>query len=162
MNATMRNATISLSIYLSFVTGHAALAQLTKLPDRTPAQPKSAHYNKDSFKKLDQVPSNFPVPIYSSNVTSTNCQEATSLTGIHSIAALIQTKDPPLTAFEWYKAEVPSMGFDDLKVPQPTGAPAGFEVYVIKARKAGQILSITCSRLPKFPQTIINITVTAK
>jgi hypothetical protein len=125
-------------------------------------QSKVHHYNKDSFKKLEQAPSNFPVPLYKSNVVSTNCQEATSLSGMHSIAAMIQTSDPPLTAFEWYQSEVASEGFDNLKVPQPSGLPAGVEVYIIKARKPGQVLAISCSRMPKLPQTLINITVTAK
>ena len=158
----MRNATISISMFLSLVAGNAGLAQLTKLPDQKTPQAKSQHYNKDSFKKLDQAPSNFPVPLYKSNVVSTDCQEATSLSGMHSIAAIIRTNDPPLTAFEWYQSEVRSEGFDDLKIPQPTGLPGGFEVYYLKARKPGQALLISCSRMPKLPQTVINITVTAK
>jgi hypothetical protein len=162
MNAILRNATISVSIFLSLVAGNAGLAQLTKLPDQKPPLPSKQHYTKDSFKKLEQVPSNFPVPLYKSNVVATDCQEATSLTGIHSITAVIRTNDPPLTPFEWYQSEVRSEGFDDLKVPQPTGMPAGVSVYYLKARKPGQLLTLSCSRMPKYPQTVISITVTAK
>jgi hypothetical protein len=162
MSLFTRTATISLSIILSLVTGNATLGQLTKLPSNQPAPSKTNHYNKDSFKQLQQVPSNFPVPLYSSNVISTNYQEATSLNGVHSIAAMIRTSDPPTRAFQWYQSAVPAQGFDVLKLPQPQGLPAGVEAYIIKARKPGEVLSISCCRLPKSPATVINVTVTAK
>jgi len=164
ISSHFKSVVAAVVISIGYLSSQGVQAQLTNVNKQKPPGPPH-QYTKDSFKVQKQVPSNFPAPVYASNVVSTSYQETASIKGLRSMAAIIKTSDPPQTAYQWYQSSLPSFGYEIYppKVTQAIPAPpAGVEYYTIKAHKDGQFLYVSCSRLPKHPDTAINVTITAQ
>jgi hypothetical protein len=148
-------------VITSAVSSNAVFSQGTHPVNRgKPTKP--ALYTTDSYKRFDQPPSNFPVPIYTSNVKSAVYGEATAKDGRHSITATIKTTDQPAIAFQWYQQAVQTSGFEMYKTdPSKMRLPANIQMFNIVADKGDQRLFLSCSHFPQLPETVISITITS-
>lgn len=133
----------------------------------TPAE--KAEMKRDSQQKLQQVltgsaihpssqfPANFPVGAYPNNVVKTNFIGATK--GRPAAAAVIVTKDPPNTVFDWYQSACKKAGFNvQAHRPSPVGKAARADkTYVVNATKDKQQLYIFCMQDPKAAATRVSM-----
>lgn len=104
-----------------------------------------------------EIPTNFPVPTYPSNVLKTNFSN--SIKGAPTAAATILTKDSPETAFEWYRSFFSKNNWS-LKTPTTKalsnyGQPGQF--YFLTAEKDRNQLYVFCTPDPSNDGTLINI-----
>ena len=142
------------------LAGNAALAQLTKLPDGA-VPPKHHLYPKGSFKRLQQAPANFSVPLYTSNVSATNFSEVRSVEGVYTAMAAIQTSDSVGSCYQWYQSGIQSAGWQ-LNTPAMQNIPNNAQVLSLRATRQNEKLSISCIHLPTLKDTTIHISITVK
>lgn len=91
-----------------------------------------------------ELPLNFPIPPYKSNVEKTSFSHSTK--GSPTAAATIITKDSAKTVFEWYQDRCKEAGWR-VKIPTSQAmSKIGKEgqMYMIDARKENQQLYVFC------------------
>jgi hypothetical protein len=103
------------------------------------------------------IPVNFPLPVYSSNVLSTNFTATTK--GPPRAKAIILTSDSPSTAINWYQAECRRANWDT-RVPNAAAA-AKLQKhgpdYMLDAQRGREEVVIECSRPTNQTSTLISI-----
>lgn len=138
------------------VSASPAVAQTYQ--NATPEVMKSveAYKSKENLTKLlsekyhlamsDSWPSNFPLPVYTSNLVSKNFSHSTK--GRPTAGAMLITKDQPKTVFDFYnsackranwKVRVPSD--KALALLNKTG-----EMYILTAEQGKQSIYLTCRK----------------
>lgn len=103
------------------------------------------------------IPTNFPIPSYSSNVVRKIF--STSTTGVASASATIFTKDQPDRVYSWYKDSCKSAGWAILS-PNPQGGTKiskSGPLYLIEAKKDRQRATILCRPDKKTGGTTVGI-----
>ena len=147
------------------VASHRGLAQGHTEP--TPAEKQKIDdartAKRDSFKIAGvhhtvKLPSNFPLPVYSSNVFDTNF--ANSVKGTPVAQAIIMTKDPAKTVFDWYKTQCASSGWQ-VRTPKQSAMSAkekSGQLFIMNALKGEQQSTVMCTTTAKHPNTVISIT----
>ncbi|MCA9803636.1 MAG: hypothetical protein KC777_16805 [Cyanobacteria bacterium HKST-UBA02] len=105
-------------------------------------------------KMSDKIPTNFPIPTYPRNVTSTAFMHSTQ--GSSSATATICTTDPPAGVFDWYQAACKSRGWN-VMVPS-SKAKAEQSVYILNATKAKHQVYLTCQKNPSGNGAMVSIT----
>ena len=98
----------------------------------------------DGVHRSDTVPSNFPIPVYKSNVTSTTFFNSTR--GSASASLSITTKDKPDVVYQFYQSSLSRNGWKT-QVPTPEA--------LAKIAKTGQYFLITGTKdIQTFTMTI--------
>jgi hypothetical protein len=151
---------------LSFCAPICAFAEATK--DKPTDNPKSskesAQSKRDSVKLKGgyhlgtKVPTNFPLPVYSSNVIDTCFANSTKGTPTASLNIL--TKDSANAAFAWYKAQCAATGWQ-VRMPKESAKSdkeKKGQLFILNAIKGEQSSMVMCSQSTKHPNTVINIT----
>lgn len=105
------------------------------------------------------IPKNFPVPVYTSNVSKTNFIHSTK--GNPSASANIITSDDPAKVFKWYQAVCQR---DKWKMQVPTDklratTKMDSNFYMLDATKQHHRIMIYCYKNPdpRQPGSIVNI-----
>jgi hypothetical protein len=146
----------------------SCFAQQAPATKPKPFHPKSFNAGQDK-QKFDEVmahysvnfnksfPSNFPIPPYSSNVTSTGFFNTTK--GPPTAGGTISTKDQPQAVFDWYKRYC-----DDNKWAVKTPSAQVLDkmgqtgrLYYLDARKERQEIRIFCLRDARTQGTNVRI-----
>jgi len=112
--------------------------------------PGGMHYSR-------QVPANFPLPVYKSNVVTTSFINPTN--GALTANANIVTKDPPQTVFDWYRNECTRAGWI-IAIPSDKimqFAKTKKKVYIMNVAKEGQGGRIICYSSPDKVGTSVNV-----
>jgi hypothetical protein len=150
------------SVLSSVMSSNPALSQGTNGASNTTQQiPRG--YKGGAFTKLQQLPSNFPLPAYTSNVISADYSEQARKTGKSNFNAFIRTSDNPAVPFQFYKSAVAANTRFELAKNVPEHLEGqGREYYYIVAQNESERLSIVCSRMPKDNATTVAITVFQK
>jgi hypothetical protein len=103
-------------------------------------------------------PTNFPVPVYTSNVIQTNFSNSTK--GQPTAAATLLTKDPPERVFEFYQSALTRNKWA-VRVPSPKARAEmniGNDYYFLSAELGKQSIELTCSGNSKANTTFLSIT----
>jgi hypothetical protein len=125
-------------------------------PDRLKLPGSDLQYSR-------RIPTNFPLPIYKSNLTKTAFFNSTKGVPMTAVANIV-TKDSPKTVFDWYSHEceranwkviIPSAKLMDLK--KTPG-----EFYMLSAFKNEQTARILFYPGPKNVGTSVNVQWTSK
>ncbi len=159
----------TLSVFLAFfvtaICSHRGLAQGHTEPTAAEKQKivDALTAKRDSFKIAGvhhtvKLPSNFPLPVYSSNVFDTNF--ANSVKGTPVAQAIIMTKDPAKTVFDWYKTQCASSGWQ-VRTPKESAMSAkekSGQLFILNALKGEQQGTVMCTSTAKHPNTVISIT----
>lgn len=115
--------------------------------------------NISGMEQSEQAPPNFPVPVYTNNVTSSNFVKTSN--GKNPVmSATIITNDAPSMPSLWYQSLLTKSGWQLSDTSKDTSKlPAGQQnsIFLIKATKTGLDLSITCIKAKKAPYTVISI-----
>lgn len=105
------------------------------------------------------IPKNFPVPVYTSNVSKTNFIHSTE--GNPSASANIITSDDPAKVFKWYQAVCQR---DKWKMQVPTDklratTKMDSNFYMLEATRQHHRIMISCYKNPdpRQPGSIVNI-----
>jgi hypothetical protein len=132
-----------------------------KLPtERSPR--RDFHPKIDGLQQSDEIPSNFPVPVYPGNVTSKHFVATTK--GHPAAAATIITKDAADTAFAWYQTYCIKQKWA-VKVPKGKARNKMEEegrLYRLMATKGNERMIISCAKDTKGAATLINVSWTTK
>jgi hypothetical protein len=107
------------------------------------------------FKK--NLPDNFPVPKYPSNVTQTNFVYSTK--GVPCASATMITSDSVEKVFDWYQSACKSAGWQ-IKVPANDALAKTAkrpQIFMIQGTRPKEQLSMFCTALKKKPGTTISI-----
>jgi hypothetical protein len=150
----------------SFCVPLCAFAEATKdkPADHAKASQASVQSKRDSVKLKGgyhlstKVPTNFPLPVYSSNVLDTCFENSTK--GTPTAALNIITKDSANAAFEWYKTQCAATGWQ-VRMPKESAKSdkeKKGQLFILNAIKGEQRSIIMCSQSTKHPKTVINIT----
>jgi hypothetical protein len=107
------------------------------------------------FKK--NLPDNFPVPKYPSNVTKTNFIYSTK--GLPAASATISTSDTPQKVFDWYQDACKSAGWQITVPTDDTLAKTSKrgKIYMLRGTRPKEQVSLFCMDSKKKPGTIISI-----
>lgn len=155
--AILLNSTIS-------VAGVCAENPAQVPPEQRAARNKALQAKKNDLfshmgiQQTNQIPVNFPVPAYSSNVVSSNFISTTK--GRPSASATIITRDPPTNVYNFYldacnKASYKVIGHRPKASKKPSAAD---KYYSLTGKKGKQELVILCLQQPKFQGTMISMT----
>jgi hypothetical protein len=104
-----------------------------------------------------QWPTNFPVPVYASNVVQTTFSHSTK--GQPTAAASLITRDAPLRAFEFYQSAL-SRAKWTVRVPSAKARAdlnLGSDYYFLSAEQGKQSIYLTCAASPGSGTTLVNI-----
>jgi hypothetical protein len=105
-----------------------------------------------------QIPVNFPIPMYSSNVMTTNFSNSTK--GRPTAAAMIITRDQPKDVFQWYVDNC-TKSYWSVKIPTPQAMSAITQkqpqFYMFNAKKDNQQIALFCSANKKTTGTLVSI-----
>lgn len=125
------------------------LSRDTKTPPAW-AIPASVHF-------APAAPTNFPIEVYSSNVTSTSFLNSTK--GAASAGLSISTKDSPAVVFQFYQAALRRGGWvaqiPTAEAMAKLGKPG--QIYMIRGQKDKQMVNITMLANASAPGTNITI-----
>lgn len=91
-----------------------------------------------------QVPSNFPVPTYKSNVTVTTFMNSTKGPPVANLSII--TKDSPDTVFQWYQQALKAGGWS-LRIPSAklmAKISSRAQLLMLDASKEQQGVKLTC------------------
>lgn len=147
-------------ICLASLSMPSGICANTQSPSGVPAVKRTPQEILDQipgvkFKK--NLPDNFPVPKYTSNVTLTNFVYSTK--GLPAATATIITSDNVQKVFDWYQGACKGAGWQ-IKVPTDDAlaqtAKRG-KIYMITGTRPKEQFSIFCSALKKKPGTTISI-----
>jgi hypothetical protein len=108
-------------------------------------------------RRSDAIPSNFPIPVYRSNVYNTQFYNSTR--GAASASASISTKDRPDVVYSFYQSQLVSAGWKT-QVPTPEAlAKMGLkgQFYLINGTRDIQAFNITIRPNPQVEGTVVSI-----
>ena len=111
----------------------------------------------DGVKRNDTVPSNFPIPIYRSNVYNTTFYNTTK--GSPSASVSISTKDQPEVVYRFYQSQLVSAGWRT-QVPTPEALAkmgAKGQYYMINGSKEIQVFNLTIRSNPQVAGSVVSI-----
>jgi hypothetical protein len=111
----------------------------------------------EGVKRNDTVPSNFPIPIYRSNVYNTTFYNTTK--GSPSASVSISTKDQPEIVYRFYQSQLISAGWRT-QVPTPEAlAKMGVkgQYYMINGTKEIQVFNLTIRSNPQVAGSVVSI-----
>lgn len=137
-------------------------AQSEKQPEIGKSPRRDFHPKVKGLQQSDEIPSNFPVPAYPSNVTSKHFTSTT--TGHPAAAATMVTTDPAATALAWYQALCIKENWA-VKVPKGKARSRMEEegrLFRLLASKDNQRMVISCAKAAKGTSTHINISWTTR
>jgi len=107
-------------------------------------------------KMSDKIPTNFPIPTYPRNVTSTAFMHTTQ--GSSAATATICTTDPPAGVFDWYQSACKSRGWNVMVPSNKVKAGSDQSYYILNATKAKQQAYLTCQNNPSGKGSMVTIT----
>ncbi len=137
-------------------------AQSEKQPESGKSPRRDFHPKVNGLRQSDEIPSNFPVPAYPSNVTSKHFASTTK--GHPAASATMVTTDPAATAFAWYQALCLKEKWT-VKVPKGKARNKMEEegrLFRLLASKDNQRMVISCAKAAKGTSTHINISWTTR
>jgi hypothetical protein len=163
---------ILLSLIIILTAPSQAVAQVQ---NATPEVLKNIEAYKSSPEKLKKLlsdnyhlsisqdwPKNFPLPAYTSNVTSKSFTHSTK--GRPSAGATLLTSDQPQTVFDFYKSACNRAGWK-VKVPSAKAlaelSTTG-ETYLLNAEQGKQVIFLTCRKNRDPAGTFVSITWTKR
>jgi hypothetical protein len=114
-------------------------------------------FNIPGLHYADDIPTNFPIPTYPSNVTSKHFLNTT--TGSPSASANITTKDQVAVVYDWYKDACKREGWT-YKTPSPNASTKLSKtgpLYMIDAKKERNQVYISCHPNKKAGGTTVTI-----
>ena len=132
----------------------------------TQTPPRSQAVKRTPAEILDQIPGvkfkknlpeNFPVPKYSSNVTMTNFIYSTK--GLPAASATIITSDTAQKVFDWYQDACKGAGWQITVPTDDTLAKTSKrgKIYMLRGTRPKEQVSLFCMDLKKKPGTTISI-----
>ncbi|MFN8553330.1 MAG: hypothetical protein U0103_17790 [Candidatus Obscuribacterales bacterium] len=140
----------------SDVSSLSQTSKVEKSPYKSTEEARLSNHLEGAHISL-KAPSNFPLPVYSSNIISTNFTNTTK--GVPMADLTLITRDDGKGVFEWYKVQCVNMGWQ-VRTPKQsamgTQEKAG-RLFVLNAIKGQQQGNITVSRSVKHPETVINV-----
>ncbi|MBS1998143.1 MAG: hypothetical protein JSS86_17590 [Cyanobacteria bacterium SZAS LIN-2] len=111
-----------------------------------------------TLKYAEEIPVNFPIPAYTSNVTKKRF--ISSVKGTPSASAMIQTRDQIDMVFNWYK-DICKRDNWDFRTPTAEGSTklssTHSRIYMIEGKKEKQMIMIFCNPDKKTGGTTVNI-----
>ncbi len=156
-------SSVLIALSLFTVCADRCLAEAAKEPSPERQKINEANVLKRDNLKVKgvhhtvQIPVNFPLPIYSTNVLSTNFSN--SIKGTPVAAATIVTKDSAKIAFDWYKAQCSASGWQ-VRTPKQSAMSESEkkgQLFILNALKGEQQSTVMCAQSNKHPNTVINI-----
>lgn len=120
---------------------------------------KKAKWLREKFHiaMSKQWPTNFPLPVYNSNVTKTTFSNSTQ--GQPSAAASLITKDAPKQVFDFYQSALIRAKWT-VRLPSQkarTDLNVGNDFYFLSAEQGKQSIYLTCAADPKSNSTFVSI-----
>jgi hypothetical protein len=164
----LKNSKLAKTVFLSTVVSSFLVAS-----ENVCSVAQAWKNQKSSYKTLEEArlnikvkggahialkaPNNFPLPVYASNIISTNFTNTT--TGLPMADLTLVTKDDAKTVFEWYKSQCSGSGWQVRMPKQSAMTPkekAG-RLFLLNAVRGDQQSNISISSGTKHPETIVNI-----
>jgi len=135
-----------------------AQAQQGARPSGQAKEKKPFVFNIPSMHYAEQIPANFPIPAYTSNVTRKRFLN--TIKGPPSASAMIDTKDRVEMVYDWYKDACKRDNWI-YRTPTPQAATkmskSGKPIYMIEATKDKQHVLIFCNPDPKTGGTSVHM-----
>lgn len=147
---------VGLSTLTSDVCSFSQTSKAPKSPYKSTEEARLSNHLDGAHISL-KAPTNFPLPVYSSNIISTNFTNTTK--GLPMADLTLITKDDGKSVFEWYKTQSANMGWQVRSPKQSamtTQEKAG-RLFILNAIKGQQQGTITVSSSVKHPETVINV-----
>lgn len=145
-------------LFSLLVCRHNCFAQTVKIeksPYKT-AEEARTNLGIENTQTSTKIPTNFPLPVYSSNIISSNFTNTTK--GLPLADLTLLTRDAPKTVYDWYKSQCAGSGWN-VKTPKQSvmseREKAG-QLFIINASKGEQQSSLTISAI-KSGETTVNI-----
>ena len=126
-----------------------------------------AYKSKESINKLlsetyhvaisDTWPTNFPLPVYTSNLVSKSFSHSTK--GKPTAGAMLITSDQPKTVFDFYNAACKRTNWN-VRVPSAKALAElnkSGEMYILNAVQGKQTIYLTCRRTRENNGTLVSI-----
>lgn len=142
------------------VSGQTQAQGQTAAPASGQAKPVAqpvAERKIPGLKLTAGIPTNFPVPKYTSNVLNTTFSNSTK--GAPTAAANIVTRDEPQKVFDWYQSTMKNDGWN-IKVPTAKAMAAyakSGQFFMLRATKAKSEVSVFVIKGEKQSNTAISI-----
>jgi len=153
------NANSTLCFLFLLSSNSACFSQTAKI-EKSPYKTTEEMRTKNKIDGLQvsvKAPSNFPLPVYASNIISTNFSNTTKGAPMADLTLL--TKDDTKTVFEWYKTQCSNTGWQVRTAKQSamSAKDKAGRLFILNAIKGEQQGTITVSSNGKHPETVINI-----
>jgi len=120
-------------------------------------QKMESAFSAKGLRLSPEIPTNFPVPVYPSNVITKNFTTTTRAPIVAT--ALMVTKDQPKTAYQWYLSYCTRDSWT-IRTHKPnvmSKMEKDGNMYMFNAEKSDKQLNFYCMRTPKGTGTTINI-----
>ena len=125
------------------------------------AKPKKAYvFNVPNMRYVEDLPTNFPIPPYTSNIVKKRFVSTAKGSGRPSASENIVTRDKVDVVYNWYKDFCKSDGWT-YKTPRPEQSSKiskNGPIYMIDASKGNQHVGIFCVTHPKDQTTMVSLT----
>jgi hypothetical protein len=142
-------------------TAPAASPAAAGAPGVPGSKPKKPYvFNVPNMRYVEDLPTNFPIPPYTSNIVKKRFVSTAKGSGKSSASENLVTRDKVDVVYNWYKDFCKNDGWT-YKTPRPEQSSKTSKngpIYMIDASKGNQHVGIFCVTHPKDQTTMVSLT----